>query len=329
MVAGNVADVRWNFQSAKGSAASASAYGAFLAGGNIVDAMRAVEPFEETTGAQMRQAHYVATAQAAGGPEFFVPPKAMASLLYAVLGDVTTTGSEDPWTHTIKHADTRPWLTVWSRLGTLYRESRDVKVDQLVISGSSSQPLRVTPTFSGLDPRSSSAHETTATIEATNRVLYYDGKGALKIEGAADATIGSFTLTINRSAEIIYGDDVIPIANEEGLFSVSVALERLWASPALANRLHFGGATPPDHTAAVKEILTLGGDPAGLDLKWTRATGRSLQLLLPTLQVAGVEATPNTTGAALRESITLEAFDSGAAEPITAVVLNDMDDLTP
>lgn len=331
MVAGNVADMRWNFQAAKGSAAATSAYAAFLAGGDLVRPQRTIEPFEESTGQQMRLAHYVSQALGAGVPEFFVPPKAMASLLYGVLGDVQTSGAGDPWTHAIKWAATRPWLTMWSHLGGgLFRENRDCRVDQLVITGEASRPLRVAATITALDPRFSTAAETTAVIEATDRVLYYDGKGALLFEGAAVKFLG-FTLTIDRTPEIIYADDLLPIADEEGLFVVDLTLNRLWADAALDNRFHFASATPADHTAAVKDILTLAGSPAGVDFKFTRATGpeRSLRVQCPTLQMREIEAPQNTDGTALREALTLSSYDDGSTEPITATVLNNMPDLTP
>lgn len=332
MTAGNVADLKWNFQTGKATPATVAAYGAYLAGGDLVRPMRTIEPFEETTGEQMRMGYYVANAHAAGAPDFYVPPKAAASLLYAVLGGVATTGGGDPYTHTITRALTRPWLTVWSALGAgMFRENRDCRVDQLVISGSANQPLRMVPTITGLDPRSSTAAEATAVIEATGRVLYYDGKGALKFEGSAVQFL-DFTLTINRNPELIYSDDVIPTDNVEGLLSIQLQVSRLWVDASLDNRFHFGGASPADHTAAVKDILTLAGSPAGVEFKFTRSTGpeRSIKLALPLLQPTALESPPNTSGASLRESITLEAFDDGTAtEPITAIVLNGMSDLTP
>ena len=330
-VAGNQADIRWNFQTAKGTPAAVSAYGAYFAGGDRVRPMRTIEPFAETTGEQMIQAYYVSEAHAAGTPELYLPPKAAAALLYALLGAVTTTGAADPWTHTITRAVTRPWLTVWTAAGGAeFREVRDCRVDQLVISGSAGQPLRVVPTIQGLDPRSSSAAETTATIEAAGRLLYYDGKGALKFEGAAVQFL-DFTVTIARNPELIYADDVLPVDDVEGLFSIQLQVSRLWVDASLDNRFHFGAASPPDHTAAVKDILMLAGSPAGAEFKFTRSTGpeRSLKLALPTLQPTAVESPFNTAGTALRESITLDAFDDGSTEPITAVVLNAMADLTP
>lgn len=331
MVAGNVADMRWNFQAAKGTPAATSAYAAYLAGGDLVKPMRTIEPFEETTGAQMRLGYYVATAQAGGAPEFYVPPKAAAALLYAVLGSAAVAGGGDPYTHTITRSTTRPWLTIWSHLGGgLYRENRDCRVDQLVISGEASRPLRMVPTITGLDPRSSSAAETTAAIEAADRVLYYDGKGALKFEGTAAGFL-SFTTTINRNPEIIYSDDLIPTDDVEGLLTIQTQLSRLWVDASLDNRFHFGGASPSDHTAAVKTILQLAGAPAGVEFKFTRATGpeRSLKLAMPTLQLTALDSPPNTSGASLRESITLDSFDDGSTQPITATVLNSMADLTP
>ncbi len=328
----NIGNIRFAFQSAQGTAAMASVYGARLAGGSMVGPMRTDETFEETTGAQMREARYVSEVHAAGAPEMYVPPNAAAGLLYGVLGAVDTTGAADPWSHAITAATTRPWMTWWRSLGgLLFGKSTDCKVDQLVISGEANKPLRMTATVQGLDPRHATAEEATAAIEIANRVIYYDGNGTLDLEGVAVPCMRSFTLTISRNGEMIPGDGIGPCDITEGEFTIALSAVKLFSTASLYNRVMFGSATPADNAAVTTSILELGG--AGVDFTFTRvgaAPGpeRSLRLVLPRMVVDPFEPQPGTGNSPLLENLTMNALQpAGGVSPITATVLNGLSDL--
>jgi hypothetical protein len=332
MPAENVGSIRFAFQTVKGTKAAASVYGSRLAGGTMVGPMRTDEFFDETTGAQMRDARYPSEVHAAGAPEMFVPPNAAAAMLYAVLGDVATTGIADPWSHEITAATSLPWMTWWRNVGALlFGYSIDCKVTQLVISGEANKPLRMTATVMGLDPRYASAEETTATIEITDRVLYYDGKGALQLEGAAVPCMRSFTLTINRNGESIPGDDIIPCDITEGLFDITLATTALFTDVSLYNRIMFGSATPSADAAVSRDIFELGG--TGVDFLFTRVAAspgpeRSIHLEIPRMAVDPFEPAIGTGNSPMTQVLSMSALQPAAgASPITATVLNGLDDL--
>jgi hypothetical protein len=332
MVAGNVANARFNFQASQGTPAATSAYGVQLAGGSLPMGMGENAYFEETTGAQMRSDVYAVNRSGGGTFEVLCRPKAIAGLLYAILGTDTPSGASDPWTHAITHNPTMPWLTWWSHLGGLdFDELSDSKLSQLVISGESGQPLRASCTLVSMRPRHQTTQETAAAVEIGDALVFYDGDGALLLEGAAVASIGSFTCTINRNVIPVYGDGLTPIDLAEGLFTVEWQIGRLYASSAIRKRVMYGAASPGNDAEVVSTVLALAGSPAGVNFKFTMATGpeRSLRLACPTVTVDPYEIAPNTDGSPLRETLNLRVFDDNVSEPITATVLNSMADLTP
>ena len=330
MVAGNVANVHFNFQTAQGTPAAAGAYACRLAGGGLVLGTGENAYFEETTGAQMRSDAYAVERHGAGNPEIFARVKAAAALLFAILGTDTPSGSADPWTHVLTHADALPWLTWWSHLGgSDYEEVSDTKLSQLVISGESGQPIRLAATVEGIRPRHQTAAEATTTIESGAAPVFYNGDGALPLEGAPVALIGSFTCTISRNVTRIMGDGLTPVDLAEGLYTVEWQIGRLWASAALRKRVLFGSASPSNDAELTDAVLQLGA--TGIDFKFTQAATpeRSIQLECPVVTVAPYVTDPNTDGSPLREQLTLVALDNGTDEPLTATVLNSMADLTP
>lgn len=328
--AGNVANTRFAFQSAQGTPAATSDYGVQLSGGGLVVGMGENAYFEETTGAQMRSDIFATERHGGGNPEVLARPKSLAALLYGILGADSVTGAGDPYTHELTHATDLPWITWWSHLaGADFEEVSDTKISQLVISGESGQPLNIALTVEGIRPRAQTAQEATADVEIGDAMVFYDGDGALKLEGAAVASIGSFTCTINRNVTRVMGDGLTPIDLAEGLYTVEWQIDRLWASDDLRKRILYAGADPSNDTEVVETVLQLGG--TGIDFKFTMATGpeRSLQLECPIVTVAPFETQPNTDGSPLRESINLMALDDGTNEPLTATVLNSLADLTP
>jgi hypothetical protein len=330
MVAGNKFNTRFAFQSAQGTPAATSAYGVQLAGPGEIAGMGENAYFEETTGAQMRSDTYAVERHGGGSFPVLVRPKSAAALLFAVLGTDTPTGSADPWTHVLTHADALPWMTWWSHLAGLdFEELSDSKVSQIVISGQSSEPLQMAVTLESMRPRNQTAEETTAAVEVGDAMVFYDGDGALQLEGAAVASIGSFTCTINRNVTRVMGDGLTPIDLSEGLFTVEWQIGRLWASDDLRKRILYGGANPANDAEVVSTVLQLGS--TGIDFKFTMSTGpeRSLRLQSPIVTVDPFTTQPNTDGSPLRENLALRALDNGVNEPITATVLNNMADLTP
>jgi len=330
MVAGNVANTRFAFQTAQGTPAATSVYGVQLSGGGLVIGEGTNAYFEETSANQMRSDVYAVERHGGGNPEIYARVKGAAGLLLGVLGADAVTGAGDPYSHEITHAASLPWITWWSHLGGLdFEEVSDTKISQLVISGESGQPLRLAATVMGIRPRHQTAEETTVALETGDAPVFYDGDGALQLEGAAVASIGSFTCTINRNITQVMGDGLTPIDLAEGLYTVEWQIGKLWASDDLRKRILYAAADPSDDTDVVSTVLQLGG--TGIDFKFTQATTpeRSIQLQSPIVTVDPYRVDPNTDGSPLREDLTLMTLDDGTNEPLTVTVLNDMDDLQP
>jgi len=327
VVAGNIGDTSFNFQSAQGTPATAGAYRLRLAGGDFVRGMGENIDLEETTGNQMRDARIASTRFGGGPPEFMIRPRGIAGLLYGVLGTDTPSGSADPWTHVITPATTLPWMTWWANQAALdFEEASDAKISQLVISGNASQPIRVAATVMACRPRHQTAAETTVGVETLDPLVFYHGDGALELGGVAYAGIGSFTCTINRNCQYIYGDGLAPIGISEGLFTVDWQIGRLYATSALRQEIMYG-ATPSNDAEVIDAVHSLGSP--GIDFTFTAAAGRSLQLECPNMTIDPYTIPPNTDGSPLQESIPARAISVSGSEPITATVLNDMADLTP
>lgn len=330
MVAENISNLKWAIQSAINTPASTGIYGAYLSGGTPVGPMGEDADFEETTSLRIRSDRFASERHAEGSPEFYVMPNMIASLLYGALGDVTTTGAEDPYTHEIVPAATRPYFTFWRSIGGLiFDESSDCKIDQLVISGESNQPLKVTATVQGLRPRHQSAEDSADVIEVTNRLLYYDGDGALDFEGTAVASFRAFTLTISNNGSYVPGDSLIPIDVNDGQLSIQLQTTQLFATKALMNRKYYGGASPSNDAEVTAAVLELGGTPS-IDFTFTRvAASRSLQIEMPRVTVDPFDIAPGTGNDPLTQGLTMNALQPSGDDAITCTVLNGLADLTP
>jgi hypothetical protein len=319
----NIASLRWAKQSGQGTAVADGAYvfGARLAGGTQVEPARTDNPFNETTGGRMLSDYYASEAHAAGDPQHYLMPLSGTSLLYGCLGAVNTSGSGDPYTHTITAATSRPWWTVRRMLANLIWERFvDCKVDKIVIQGSTGQPLMITASWLGISPQAETADDSTVgIIEITNRYLFYDGQAALKFEGSAVASISDFTLTISNNGQAIGGDSFSPIDISEGELTVELQITKLLLAASLRNRLFYNASSPSANTAAVGQVLELAGSPAGVDFTFTRSATRTLELAVPRLMLAPYSNQPTTNPTdILRDVLTLNALaPADGSSPIT------------
>jgi hypothetical protein len=331
MPASNLADLRFAIQTAKGTPAATSAYGLFLAGGDQPHPVPTVDSFAETSATRMRSDRYLSTVTATGAPQFYVMPKMAASLLYAALGAVTTTGASDPYTHTIIPATATPWLTFWRMVGGLIAERfTDCKVKTVVIHGETGRPLTMTVTIVGLTPTfdAYAGRETTAAIEIADRFMHYDGAGALLVEGAVDNTIRSFDLTIENNTATVPGVPITPVDAVEGELSITLRATTLFSTAALRNRLYYGSATPADDAGITTTLLELAGSPVGVQFTFTRVAAapgpeRSLRIAIPRITLDPFDIQPSTGNEPLTAELMMTALQpAGATSAITATVKN-------
>jgi hypothetical protein len=324
MVASNIADVAFAIQSAKGSPASASTNRLWLAGGTQPHSNSVNEDFEETSGIRMLSDSYVSSVGVEGAPEFFVMPESIAPLLYGVLGAQAISGASDPYTHTLTPGASLPYFTFWRMLANgLFEKMSDCIITALAIHGESGKPLRVTPTIMGLAPTFLTAAEATVAVEKTNRFMHYDASAAYKVEGTAVSCVRSFDLTIDNGSEVIPGDSLEACDVSVGRLTVSAATTQLVSDFALWNRLHYGGASPSNAAVHTQTVLELAGSPAGLDWLWTRvAASRTLEILVPRVQVEPFDDEPDVSGNPMVRTVTYTAKQPASGAAITAVIKN-------
>lgn len=227
--------------------------------------------------------------------------------------------------HTFTLASILPYLTAWRRLGPeasggLYEKFADCKVGQLVFASSAGGLIIATPTIMGLGPSWLAAAEVTVDPEDTNAFLHADGEGALKVDGAAIASIESSEWSIGNGAVAQQGDSVSPYMVSEGLLAITVKTTQLVTDFAVWNEYIYGDATPSDGATPSRDIMELG---AGLDFTWTRPAGAGkLELLAPRVQVVPDSIVPNVNGDPLKMSVTYKVYQPDSGSGLTAILDN-------
>lgn len=325
MVAGNIADMSFALQSAKGSAASAGQWRVYLAGGSMPHAQMTKEDFIETSGNRMLRDAYVSSVHVEGEPDIHMMPVSAFPLFYGVLGSKAVSGASDPYTHTATASTSLPYFTFWQMLGSAkFEKYTDVVVAGLKIRGESGKPIVITPRLMGLTPSYLSSAEATATVEKSNRFLHYDGSAALKVEGTAVASIRSFEIDIDNGAELIPGDSLTPNDVAVGRLSVTCTATMLISDFDLWERLMYASSSPTGGDTPTKTPLELAGSPAGLSFTWTRvATTRIATCLIPRVQVDPFDDQPNTDGNPLLRTVTYRAYaPTDDSTPITLTMKN-------
>lgn len=324
-VPGNIADLSFALQSAKGTAASVGQWRLWLAGGTLPHAQMVKEDFLETTGGRMLSDSYVSEVHVEGEPELHMMPVSAFPLFYGVLGAKAVSGAGDPYTHTATASTSVPYFTFWQMLGSAkFEKYSDCIITGLKISGEAGKPIKLTPRIMGLTPSYLTAAEATATVEKTNRFMHYDGSAALKVEGTAVASIRSFEIDIDNGAEMIPGDSLNPNDVSIGRLSVTCTATMLISDFDLWERLMYASSTPSAADTATKTPLELAGSPAGLSFTWTRvATTRIATCLIPRVQVDPFDDEPNTDGNPLLRTVTYRAYaPTDGSTPITLTMKN-------
>lgn len=319
-IPGNIADLPFALQSAKGSAAASSQWRLWMAnGGTAPHSVQSKGDFEETTGGRMLSDSYVSDVRVEGEPNLHVMPVSIVPLLYGALGAKAVSGASDPYTHTLTASTALPYLTFWQMLGSAkFEKFTDCVIAGLKLRGEAGRPLTVQPRILGIAPSYLAAAETTATVERSGRFLHYDGSGALKIEGTAVASIRSFEVDIDNGAEIIPGDSVTPHDIVPGRLAVTVTATMLVTDFDLWERLMYASSTPSGGATPTTTPLELAGSPAGLHFTWTRSASRILTCAVPRVQVDPFDDQPNTDGAPLARTVTFRAYaPADASSPIT------------
>lgn len=325
MPSGRSSEIAFAFQTAKGSPAAASTRRIVLTGGSLPWGRPVVGADSAIRTVRADLQPVTTTVIAAGAPEAYVRPGMIGALLYAVLGGKAVAGGSDPWTHTITLGTSVPWLTLWTHYaGLLNERASDVRIRRLVIAGRSGEPLRVTfEPLSGL-PEYRTAQETAVAVEAADALMMRHGAGALKLEGAAVASINDFALTIEAGVEIVEALTG-PTPMLSGRTSIRLSVDQRLVDATLWARMVYGSSSPANLADPTLTPLELAGSPAGAEFTFVEQASpeRSLKLALPRLALQDLAGNdPTTTYAPARQRLELVAYPAGSASPITATVKN-------
>jgi hypothetical protein len=328
---GNIAEIAIALQAAAGTPADEAQHRMRITGGGF-GVLMDTEDVVESTGARMLEDSFVARIRAEGAPSFVVRPNFIALLAYAALGSKAVAGVADPFTHTATVAADLPNLTVWSQLADgRFVMGYDCKVVRLHLESSAGGLLIATATIMGksIEHRDAAAYATdmgAILVERANRFLHSDAQGGLLLEGVAVSAIERAALDIDNSGALQYGDAVTPEAITVARQNVQVETTQLISDFALWNRVHFGDDAPASGTEPTRDILELGGAPAGISFMYTRPGGapeRSLQYLVPRVQVASIGGLEyNANGDPLKAAVVYRARKPDAGSAVSIITKN-------
>lgn len=330
MVAGNVADLSFALQTAKGTPSAAGQHRIYLTGGNVA-AQRDFADLEETSGSRLRTGGYIQQARAGGSPSAYVRPNWIGLALYGALGAKAVTGAADPWTHTFTPALVQPWLTFWRMQGgLLFERFTDCKISQLILRSAAGGALTAEMGVVGLGGASKTAAEASVTVELSPTFMHSDGKGLFLVETVPVASIESVTVTINTGVELQQGDSITAYDAAEGLLDITIETVQAVSDFSLWNRVHYGSATPADNAPMTPNVIELAG--TGIDFGWAKrqadgttlvAPERSLHVTATRLQIrppTGLD--PNTTGDPLKQTVSYRVYEPAAGAAFSAILKN-------
>jgi hypothetical protein len=317
-------------QSAKGTPQTTPDVQLWLAANSVIAPDIVKNDIVETHGSPIPLDAFISSIEGKGDTAHYVMPISIGYLLNAILGRDTKTGAGDPWTHTIDWGAApgpvaQPYYTILvSSFGSLYQMYVDCRLSHLKIEGKSHEMLIATATWAGGVPQfKTSTTLVAASVEKTNRTRFADGTATLKFGGSAIPLPSSFTFDIDRALYVPDSDLVTPADTIYGVMGVSMNFVYTPSSHDIFLNTVYGGSSPSDAAA----VTTTPYEPgSGIDFKFTPvAATRSVQLLMPRVQVDPFADQPDTTAQALMRTVNVNSYGVAAgsgASPISAVVLN-------
>jgi len=300
-------------QASKGTGVPPTKF-AKLSSAESIEMLQEIGAFRELEGDQMISNIVKNIHKPDGTFSFFARPDLAAAIFAWVLGNDTISGAEAPYTHTITHANTIPWLTIEKYLDTVERIT-DCKINQVVIEGTSGQPISVEVNFLGILP-SIETEPATPTYEANDKFLYYHGKGLYKIDDVVVANINSFRITILRNltsesqTEDFIRSDIVELGTD-----IDVEFTLKFIDSDFYKKVLYGGST----TA----VATL--DSGKIEVNFTYGTGvalKGLKIELPSLKHLSAQKFIDPEPAELEMSCIAKAILPSSGEIITVTASN-------
>lgn len=329
MVAGNIADLGFAIQTAKGTPSASAIERSYLMGGGV-DPVDTINDVEESSSTRLRTISYKGRVEISGSPQMAVRPNMIGLLLYGAMGAKAVSGASDPFTHTFTLAATQPYLTIFRMLGgVLFERFSDCKIAALNFESTAGGVLAVTAEIVGATPAFKTTQDTVIAAEATEPFLHTDGKGQFVWEGSPISRVSAMRINIGTGVQGTQGDSLLSDAIEEGMQEITVETEQIITDWQLWNRFHYGSASPADNAAATPTVVTLGAPGISIIYSKRQANGtdatpaRSLQFTATNVQIANIEPTePNTNGDPLARTVSYKIYQPASGSGLTAVLKN-------
>lgn len=248
-----------------------------------------------------------------GTYSFFARPDLAGAFLTYVLGKDTKTGETPPYTHTIIHNNTIPWLTIERSLMAVERFI-DNKINRLTISSESKQFVVMELEFFGIKPQIH-AEEATPTYEANKKFRF--NMGTYKIDDEEVANIVSYSIEILRN---LAGDDYTTGFLRDDLqemgFDINVTFGLKFLNADFYKKVLYGGGADA--------VAELDDGKFEVDHKYGEgADEKQLKITLPSLKHLSIAGHLNPEPAILYLPVTAQAIKPATGEIITAIVKNE------
>lgn len=306
--------------SGKGTMAATAKYGFGLAAGSLLREEMTQGPVPLTISSRMppsvQRTGYLHTVEW----ESLLWPQSAPLLFFGALGAIASTGTVDPFTHTVTRAATLPYLTAFARLDTEYHKIRDVMIDELTISWDGTELVRCRGRGVGTVGAFYQSAFTVTNDESTSQSFFPAG-GTFEVEtlgstpATADITGGELTIRNNiqpvRFSRALEPQDVWP-----GSQDVTLRLRLIPADTTLWRKILTGSssgtsvANSPSYGSA-HILFTLGVTPA-----------RSLDILLTRVAFRGDYPDPDPNGGPVELEIEGDVVVPQTGEPITVTIQN-------
>ncbi len=243
--------------------------------------------------------------------ETYLRPGNGTELLAYALGSDTVVAGTGIYTHTIIKAGEIPWLTIERQLDSVERFI-GCKIDQLVITGNSGQPVTINVNFLASDAEIQSS-AASASYQTDEPFMFFDG--TYTHDSSTTTNINAFTITINNNLKSIQTTDFKPNDLLEGEFDIEITFTlKFEKDDAKYADVLFGGST------ALVDTLDSGDFTVNLSYG-SGTTNRRIQLSIPALKHLDVEKHLDPVTKAVMQTFRSKAVKS-ASEIITVTGVN-------
>lgn len=274
--------VMFAFQTEKDTAAAAPLYYLRLLDGSEIGPDREVQVKRTAESGRANDGVAVVGSMGSGGTlNFVAQPVALPALLGAALGDISTAGGTDPYTHTCQpdQTGTLPWITAWVKIGEVRMQIINLKVNTLSLTVSSDDRLvagAMELMGAGKVTSQDDDPDTPATAEAiANLFAWSMAKGAWTVDGATVGYVKKLECFVRNNLVGIPGEDVFFYDIQEGVQDNEYSATTTIVDASRYNTMVFGTATPADD-AEVSGTITEGS----LAVKFTLAAAPERSLAI-------------------------------------------------